>query len=166
MFKKIYKLILVLVVSLLLVGCGFLFDFLAETDFKFLHEISEIKSIEIVIIGEVERIENFSPESSVVVDNPNFDVVCYVQNIEQFIDDFSKVECFTSFPPRSPSLGDIGIKIIYNNEDYDIICSSGQGEYRDGFYYSDSGKFSFDENQFDELINKYTDNIKTIDTML
>ena len=158
-FKSLSVFTVVVLLCLSLVGCSFVLDSFLKTNFSFLHETSEIKAIEIVVIGEVAQIENVSSEPPAAGNKPNFDIVCYVQDIEQFIDDFSKVECFHSSPPRSPILNDVGIKIIYNNDDFDIICSSGQGEYRDGFYYSDTGKFSFDKTQFDELINKYTNDM-------
>ena len=163
LFKSLSIFIVLFSLCLSLVGCGFLFKSLIKTDFKFLHETSEIKAIEIVIIGEIERIEDTSSESSAVVYKPNFDVVCCVEDIEQFMDDFSKVECFMASPPSSPRLDDIGIKIIYNNDEYDIICSIGQAEYRNGVYYFDAGKNSFDDTQFDTLINKYTNDINKKD---
>lgn len=163
LFKSLTIFIVVISLCLSLVGCTSLFKSLIKTDFEFLYESSEIKTIEIVIIGEVEKIEDTSSTPSVIVDKPNFDVVCTVQDIEQFMDDLSEVDCSMASPPRCPNVGDIGIKIIYNNEEYEIICSLGQAEYRDGFYYSDCGRHSFDETQFDELINKYTNDIKKND---
>lgn len=156
LFKSFTIFIVVILLCLQLVGCTSLFKSLIKTDFEFLYDPSKIKAIEIVIIGEVERIQDAPPTSSVIDDKPNFDVVCTVQDIEQFMDDFSKIDCSIASPPRSPSVGDVGIKIIYNNEEYEIICSLGQAEFRDGFYYSDCGRHSFDETQFDELIKKNT----------
>lgn len=163
LFNSLTIFIVVISLCLSLVGCTSLFKSLIKTDFEFLYESSEIKAIEIVIIGGVEIIEDTSSTPSVIVNKPNFDVVCTVQDIEHFMDDFSEVDCSMSSPPRSPSVGDVGIKIIYNNEEYEIICSLGQAKYRDGFYYSDCGRHSFDETQFDELINKYTNDIKNKD---
>ena len=145
-----FLIILILVISLCLslVGCGFVFDAITKTEFNFLHETSEIESIQIVIIGEITQTTDTS------------DVIFNIREIESFIDDFSKIDCRRSSPPDSPVLGDTGIKIIYKNGDYDIICCNGQSEYRDGFYYADSGTVYFDETQFNELINSYTNNTK------
>ena len=156
-FKLLTICISLIVLCLSLAGCGFLFGTFPRTDFELLQEISEIKAIEIVTIGEIERIENVSQNSS-VLSKPSFDIICNVEDIEQFMEDFYKVECYSASPPSSPKVGSIGIKITYENEEYDIICSSGQAEYRDGIYYRDSGKNSFDEKQFDELINQYVNN--------
>ena len=157
-----FLIILILVISLCLslVGCGFVFDAITKTEFNFLHETSEIESIQIVIIGEITQTTDTSSENPTEVYTPKFDVIFNVREIESFIDDFSKIDCRRSFPPDSPVLGDTGIKIIYENGDYDIICCNAQGEYRDGFYYADSGTVYFDETQFNELINSYTNDTK------
>jgi hypothetical protein len=139
-----------------LVACGFLFD----AEFNFLHETSEIELIQIVIIGEITKTIDTSSDPQKEVYTPEFDVIFNIQDIEQFIDDFLTIDCRKSSPPNSPVLGDTGIKIIYKNGEYDIICCSGQGEYRDGFYYADSGTVSFDETKFNELINNYTNDTK------
>ena len=157
-----FMIILIIVVSLCLslVGCGLLFNAITKTEFNFLHEISEIESIQIVIIGEITQATGTSSKETTEVYIPEFDVIFNIQDIEPFIDDFSMINCRRSSPPDSPALGDTGIKIIYKNGDYDIICCHGQGEYRDGFYYADSGTVYFDETQFNELINKYTNDTK------
>ena len=160
MLKSLSVYIVVILLCFSLVACGFLYDSITKTEFDFLHETSRIKSIQIIIIGEITQTTAASSENFKELNTPNFDVICNVQNIEQFMDVFSKVECSISSPPRSPTRGDTGVKILYDNGDYDIICSSGQGEYRDGFYYADSGKVSFDETQFNELINKYINDIR------
>lgn len=145
-----FLIILTIVISLCLslVGCGFVFDAITKTEFNFLHETSEIESIQIVIIGEITQTTDTS------------DVIFNIRETESFLDDFSKIDCRRSSPPDSPVLGDTGIKIIYKNGDYDIICCNGQSEYRDGFYYADSGTVDFDETQFNELINNYTNDTK------
>ena len=158
-----FVILIVILLCFPLVGCASSFKALTKTDFEFLHSLSEIKAIEIVKINEIEQIQNVSATPPVIDNAPSFDVICTVQNIERFMEDFSKIECYLSSPPKSPSAGDIGIKIIYNNENYEIICSRGQAEYRNGFYYSDCGRHSFDETQFDEMLSKYIDNIKKND---
>ena len=153
-------LIIMILLCLSLVGCGFLFDAITKTEFIFLHETSEIKSIQIVIIGEITQTTNASSENPTEIYTPKFDVISNIQEIDSFIHDFSAIDCRRSSPPASPVLGDTGIKIIYKNGDYDIICCNGQSEYRDGFYYADSGTVYFDETQFNELINNYTNDTK------
>ena len=159
LFKFFTIIFVVIALCSPLVGCNFLF----KTDFEFLYDSSRIKAIEIVVIGEVEEITDDSSEPSVIVYKPQFDVVCTVQDIERFMDDFWELDCSWAFPPTTPREGDIGVKIIYDNDEYEIICSYGQAEYRDGNYYSDCGRHSFDKTQFDELINKYTNDIKRHD---
>lgn len=157
-----FLIILIIAISLCLslVGCGFVFDAILKTEFNFLHETSEIESIQIVIIGEITQTTDASSENPTKVYTPKFDVILNIREIESFIDDFSKIDCHRSSPPNSPVLGDTGIKIIYKNGDYDVICCNSQGEYRDGFYYADSGTVDFDKTQFNELINKYTNDKK------
>lgn len=155
LFKFFTIVIVVISLCLPLVGCVSFFKDISRTEYSFLYEASEIKAIEIVIIGAVKKIEDTSSTPSVIDYKPSFDVVCTVQDIEQFMEDFSEIECLWAPPPRAPSVGDVGIKITYNNEEYEIICSLGQAKYRDGYYYGYSGRHSFDETQFDELIEKY-----------
>lgn len=160
-----FLIILIIVISLclLLVGCGFLFVAITKTDFDLLHEATEINSIEIVIIGEVKRIEDTSSDYTVAYE-PSFDVICKIQEIEQFIEEFSEVDCFMRISdPSRPLEGDNGIKIVYNNGDYDIICAYGQGEYKNGTYDFERGYHSFDEVEFNTLINKYL-NVSTDST--
>ena len=147
---------IVISLCLSLIGCGFLFNVITKTEFNFLYETSEIELIQIVTIGEITQTPDTSSENTTEVYTPKFDVICNIREIESFIDDFSTIDCHRSFPPVPPTLGDTGIKIIYKNGDYDIICCIGQGEYRDGFYYADSGTVSFDKTKFNELINIYT----------
>ena len=160
LLRVLIILIIVISLCLSLVGCGFIFDAITKTEFNFLYETSEIESIQIVIIGEITQTPDTSSENITEVYTPKFDVICNIREIESFIDDFSTIDCHRSSPPVSPVLGDTGIKIIYKNGDYEIICCKGQGEYRDGVYYADSGTVNFDETQFNELINNYTDDTK------
>ena len=142
--------------SCTVIGAVFLYKYFAGTKFEFLHDTSEIKTIEIVIIGEIEKSEDTSADSHKTISTPQFETVCEVQDTAQFLSEFSEIKCTVSSPPSAPPIGDLAIKITYNNGDYDVICHTGQGEYRDGYYYGDSGKVSFDETQFKQLINKYT----------
>ena len=144
-----------------LVGCGLLFDSLKKEDFELLHESSKIEAIQIVEVGEVKTIEDTSSNNYKVLYEPSFDVIAEIEDIEQFMEDFSQVDCFQRLSdPSKPFEGDKGIKIIYNNGDYDVICSNGQAECENGIYNFERGYNSFDDTQFDELINKYTKNIE------
>lgn len=160
-FISFFLILITLVLSLsscAVVGAVILFTQFADTSFEFLHDPVDIKKIEIVTIGEVEKIEDNSTDPTTIISVPHFDVICSVQDTEQFLNDFSMVKCTISFPPKAPTSGELGIRIIYTNDEYDVICAVGQGEYRDGAYYADSGKNHFDETQFNDLINKYSIN--------
>ena len=134
--------VMIFIIVLSLAGC----EALSRTDFEFLADNSEIELIEIVKIGKLD--ENAPTHEFLVINE--------IQDAEQFLKDFSDVECYNRFTdPSGPLEGYIGIKITYNNGDYEVICASGQSEYIDGMYSSHEGWHSFEKTQFDELINKY-----------
>lgn len=132
-------------------GCGFLFRLFTKTDYEFLQDVSEIQSIEIVILRDVEDVDGTI--------TPIFDLVQTVQDIESFLKDFSDVDCYNRI--SDPSCADQGtriIKITYNNGDYEFIGASGQSNYKNGVYTYWGGYHSFDDVCFEELLTKYSGN--------
>ena len=47
------------------------------------------------------------------------------------------------------------IKIIYSNDDYELISSNGQARYTQKKYKNYVGYYYFNDDEFDELIDKY-----------
>lgn len=143
LFKAFCTVILALFLVLIMiftVGC----EALLRTDYEFWWGNSEIRSIEIV-----ELVKRQSPCDE-------YRVICEIHDTEQFLEDFADVKCFSHFTdPLTPSEGDVGIKITYNNGDYEVICASAQAKCIKGVYNPERGRHSFDHAQFDELIEKY-----------
>ena len=72
-------------------------------------------------------------------------MISTVQDHSAFLSDFRDVKCNTFFgDPRGVYEGDIVVKITYDNGEYELIRSLGRGFY------------SFDQEQFNDLIEKYS----------
>ncbi len=146
---KLFKLSSIFICVICLMLCTIGCMAILKTDFEFLHDSSEIALIEIVEVGELDNTDRMNPKQE-------FYTICEIQDIEQFLNDFSDVECRDRFTdPKRPLEGTVGIKITYNNGDYEIICYSGQAECVDGTYSFEEGWHYFDVEQFEELLNKY-----------
>ena len=162
--KKIISLFLILLSlifcfsSCTAIAVVLLYDEFVETHFEFLHDTSEIATIEIVIIVEIEQTGSDSSNPPTMLTHPYFEIICTVEDTEQFISDFTDIRCSKSSYTGAPHSCDISIKINYTSGDYDLICREEQIEYHNGSYYIDRENVSFDETQFNELISKYTYN--------
>ena len=150
--KKIVMVILTIAICFVMTGCySFIensYKAFSKENYKFLHENSEISFIEIVKIGEIEKVGD-EMLLGIFVESE-------IQDEKSFLDDFSNVECYRKYSdPRGPRKGSLGIKITYSNGDYEIICASGQSECENGIFYYERGAYSFDNEQFDLLLKKY-----------
>ena len=120
---------------------------LLKGNYQFLREREEIASIEIVRIGSY--LDNITLE-------PRQTVLSKIENIDEFMNDFSKVNCSERFSdPTNPSEGETAIKIIYDGGEYELICRASQALFFDGIYHAEKGFYSFDQEQFEALITKY-----------
>lgn len=166
--KKIISLFLVLLSlifcfsSCTAIAVVLLYDEFVETHFEFLHDTSEITTIEIVKITEIEQTGSDSSNPPTMLTHPYFEKICTVEDKEQFISDFIDIKCKESPFTGAPHSGDIGIKITYASGDYDVICLEEQIEYHGGSYYIDRENVLFDEAAFNELISKYTANASAL----
>ena len=119
--------------------------------FKYLHSADSIQRIEIVELTQKTE-DGFDQK-----------VLCIIDDIDAFIDDFEAVDCYGHFmDPLGVDEGDITIKLIYNNGDYELVTQSGKA-----IFYADSGIFryykgyqTFDEEQFQALLDKYLSKAK------
>lgn len=120
-------------------------------DYRFLHSMEEIDAIEIVKID----IDN----STGIIEQIS---ICSIEDIDTFMDDFSRVTCYWHYSdPTAPGDDARVIKIGYNNGEYELIAADGQSQYtNDRLFQYYTGYRYFDEEQFDELISKYVENIK------
>ena len=98
LFKSLSIFIVVFSLCFSLVGCGSVIDAIIKTEFNFLHEQSEIKSIQIVIIGEITKTIDTSSDPKKEVYTPNFDVIVNIDDIASFMDDFLTIDCYLASP--------------------------------------------------------------------
>ena len=141
--KRKIAVILILIMTLGLAGCSY------RDSYKLLHHADEIASVEIVTVLLDEE-ENIVQQKKAQVDD-----------VEAFMKDFRLVVCRCHFGgptgvEKSLSGNDV-IKITYQNGEYELIDWKGQSEYTPerGFKYY-GGVNVFDEEQFEELIEKYS----------
>ncbi len=123
-------------------------------DFEFLQKSEKISKIEVVEVGELvyvgtEYVSNLQPEFTVIRELPK-------EDINKFLKDLNNVDCHKHFfHPGPVSVGDIVFKITYFNGDYQLIDSGTQGDLEDDFY-NYMGRYQFDSEQFEELMDKYS----------
>jgi len=142
MKKYILCICFIIIIALSFSGC---FSLFSSTSNRYMDDESNITSIEVVKLGEFNQNNyKFNEES----------VLFKVENLKQFCEDFSKVSRSTNNgDPRSLYTGDIVIKIVYSNENYELISFTAQSRYyterhRNGYNF-------FNEDEFKALISKY-----------
>ena len=139
MMKK--GLLFILIVSVLLMFSGCL-----RKEYRFLQDTVNISSIQIVEIGKMD-----------IGDEAEQKTICVIEDIKAFLKDFLGVDCLQRFSdPTCIADNATVIKIIYIDGEYELINHHGQSEFRDGYFYQYAGHYTFDEEQFDSLIIKYT----------
>lgn len=139
--KKIIVTIFAFTIMFLCGGCE------KKAEYEFLHDLSEISTIEIVKIGEAIEGEEIIPMTS----------TCVVTNKDDFLIEFLEMSCYSAWgDPQSVREEATVIKIIYNNEEFELIDVGGQSEYtHERGYRHYAGYRYFDENQFEKLLSKY-----------
>lgn len=140
MKKIIICLPIALVFSILFAACEI------QTKYEFLHDSSEISSIEIVEVGEKNSQGNIEQNT-----------IYIIENIEVFMRDFAKVDCYILYSdPTGIENNTTVIKVIYNNNDYELIGADGQAQYINGKYDNYVGYRYFDRDQYESLLLKYS----------
>lgn len=136
--KKILSFIICTILCLsILSGCtpkGYIFD----------QDKENISSIQIVSLKYV-----YGEDENVV---PEEILICEIENISEFLEDFAQIEVDSIHPPYDISAITNGtaIKIVYNNGEYEMIFPHGN-DTADVF----NGTNVLDEQQFAALIKKY-----------
>ncbi len=123
------------------------------TKYRFIHDKSEITSIEIV--------ENrYSVDDNVYKDYQN--VLVSIDNVEEFLIEFESVPYkmpFYNGLVTSFGNSEVGIKFIFKNGDYEILSSGIYSlEYRkdSGYDHAVSGIIGFfDDEKYEALVGKY-----------
>ena len=115
-----------------------------QTDYTYLHDKSEISSIEIV---------------NAYYDSENDEGVqvtlVVIANISKFIEEFEKLNCHITVPggPVGVVEEGIAIKIIYENGDYEVLRYMGRSEYTQELGYDVyCDRASFDKNEFHNFV--------------
>ncbi len=135
MIRLILRLILIFMIIDLL--------FMGPTDYKFIQPSDKIDKIEYITFVNKNKHIVFNEIPS--------------DQISTFIKDLKNVECNKIYTdPASLFPNAMAFKITYKNGDYEIISDYGSGYYQDG-WYKNTGDYAFDDEQFNELIEKYTD---------
>ncbi len=146
MKKIFFGISLLIVVVFTLSACN------VKKTYEFINEESEISTIEIVKLCEYDQEKGEYKE----------DLISVVEDHSAFLSDFKKLKCYNHWTdPIGVFENDIVIKITYKNGEYELIHNSGQGKYR---YFEDNPSFLqvyaghryFDEEQFNDLIEKYS----------
>ena len=147
--KKVAVCILVLSMLMGLSGC--LSALLFERDYRFMNEESEITTIEIV------EIDPEAPNSEGEIIQAT---VGSVADVDAFLSEFSNLTCHETPIFASPNYffeSGLVIKFVYQNGDYELVGPHAQGHYTNGKGYNNyKGFFSFEDDEFTKLLEKYT----------
>ncbi len=118
-----------------------------KLEYNFLHRNTRIAEIQIVQLNESLR-DYAIPEEQLVIEE--------IENIPEFLGKFSKLDCyFNSNLPTRVQDDSIAIKIIYQNEDYELIDAQGQSTLYDSNFTAFGGFRYFNQEQFSNLIQEY-----------
>ena len=139
---KIRIILFAIILLLLLTTC------FKNVNYKYLDDPDQIISIEIVKCGEINS-NGELPQT----------LISKVENTNQFLQDFEKLECKLIFTdPTGVGTNIVAIKFNYPNGEYELISAGGQANYtvQRGFQYYEGDRY-FNQEQFDNLISKYTE---------
>lgn len=138
---KILK-ICILLSSILLMGCE------KKVDYEFLHSLDEVSVIEIVKVNDVYENDELKQEK-----------MSEIENINEFFMEFQNLDCYSIYTDPQGIEGEQEIiKITYENGEYELIDVDGQATYTHSKKFKNyRGYYYFEQDQFDELINKYSD---------
>lgn len=121
-----------------------------EARYKLIHDPSDICAIEIIEVGE-ENAQGPIQQTT----------VCVINDITAFMNDFTQLTCYYLYTdPVGIENNSTVIKIIYNNNDYELISASGQARCINGQYNNYVGYRYFDKEQYEALISKYSNQLK------
>ncbi|MBR7112627.1 MAG: hypothetical protein IKC75_06905 [Clostridia bacterium] len=143
---------LTFVVSLLMIFLCVLSACSRKKAYEFINDESEISAIEIVKLCEYDQEKGEYQEQ----------LISTVEDHETFLSDFKEIDCYNHWSdPTGVFENDIVIKISYTNGEYELIHHSGQGKYRHfednpSFLQVYAGRRYIDEEQFNQLIDKYS----------
>lgn len=140
--KKILSCIICFIGIILIFSCSG-----CRHSYPFQQEQSEIASIEIVSLKYVSSSGNEPVEV----------VICNIENISEFMSDFSKMDIKTVSPPnRSQSFQTpTVIKIAYNDGTLEQIAPMGSMVWKPNGFHNFYGVNTFDNEEFATLIEKY-----------
>lgn len=144
--KKIFFCLCTVLFTIILLGCE------VKAKYNYLYEQSEITEIQIVEITEY-----ITGDDGFTI--PKLKTICVIDDIYDVIHDLSDIDCYSQYTdPLGVSIGSIGFKFQYDNGDYELICANGQARYFAGQKYQNyAGYRYFDDEQFKDLIDKYTE---------
>lgn len=136
-------------IILFIIGCLIIFATgCGKDEYPFKQAEENIVKVEVVLNGELQDL--YTEHEVTLIKELS------LQDISKFIDDFRKIECTRGFgDPAELTPGDKGFKIIYENGDYEIITQDAQGRHQKDKYFN-NGKYYFDEEQFNDLLEKYS----------
>ncbi|MBQ2737690.1 MAG: hypothetical protein IJF38_03295 [Clostridia bacterium] len=145
--KKTIICLLSLLIMLSLFGCS------VRHPYEFWGEEDKIEKIEIIKC----RYYIFDE----VITGFDYDIICRVDDTQAFLYDFSKLTCYlVLYDPRSAfreNHEDVAIKMTYTDGSYEVINPYGQSTFdsHDNSYDAYYGIYSFDNEEFNSLIDKY-----------
>ena len=142
-FKRLVNIVCILISSFFVfAGCK------AKDGYPYMNNTDEIKSIEIVLVNKNKDVYGHDLQTTLVV----------IEEKTQFIQDLSAIEFRHVFGyAYGVADGETAVKLIYSNNDYELITAVGIARYRasDDDYTHNAGTYTCSAEDFDALISKY-----------
>lgn len=119
-----------------------------EKSYPYMNETTEIEIIEIVQVNENEDVYSPDLQTTLVV----------IEEKELFLEELSAIKFEHVFGyAYGIADGATAIKLIYSNDDYELITAVGSARYRasDNDYTHNAGTYTCSSAEFNKLIQKY-----------
>lgn len=146
-----------LLCALLVLVCSFT-SCTRNVEYRFMQDATQICAIEIVQTGISDKKTGVLP----------FETICAIEEVESFLEEFKNLECRAPFrgPTSAPDETKM-FRFIYQDGGYELVHYGGQSYYYgNGEYWLWQGKFSFDRQEFRDLIKKYQSKENTGSTVV
>ena len=138
--QKLIILMVLLIITLCCCSCKFI------GDQKYFCDVDNVISVEII------QLDGFPRKGA--YDFFDYTLICKIEDYSAFIERLNNLKHRKwGGEPLSYEVGDIAIKIVYNDGNYDLIHNEAQTMHRDG--KNKTGYFWFDKTEYDELIDEY-----------
>jgi len=136
--------------SVILTGCGLIFEYPPRRTYEFAQPEDQIKTIEVVYMdpfcdGPGDEIKVIYTVTEIVDSDP-----------QKFLEGLSEVTCYGPYRSSNPNIKNNVIRIVYQDGSFELMSAAGV------YYIHTNGRanfrtYSFEETEFRKFMNKSVD---------